>query len=257
MPEWSRLPLSFGLIMSGFSSHPVIPSLVKDMKEPHRFPRMLNIAYIAATVIYLSIGAVGYAMFGNHVSDEITRDLAHTKGFPEALNKIALWLIVINPISKFALASSPINTTLEVLFGIEPSQIKMMQRASRRKTGAASQKAASAPRASGLSTEGNGSLAPPRRDSTDLDSNGSAAEGHQDQTNPLAGSMISVRAAERASGWSPTFQLAARAAVKVVVALLITVTAILLPGFEKVMAFLGAFLAFATCVFGPLLASRY
>ena len=32
---------------------------------------------------------------------------------------------------------------------------------------------------------------------------------------------------------------------------------LVLPGFEKVMAFLGAFLAFSTCVFGPLIASEY
>lgn len=31
-PQWSKLPLSFGLLMSGFSGHAVIPSLYRDMK---------------------------------------------------------------------------------------------------------------------------------------------------------------------------------------------------------------------------------
>lgn len=58
-PNWSKLPLAFGLIMSGFSAHPIIPSLNKDLRDPRQFPRMLDLAYVAATIIYLSMGAVG------------------------------------------------------------------------------------------------------------------------------------------------------------------------------------------------------
>ncbi|KAJ1023525.1 hypothetical protein NDA16_003142 [Ustilago loliicola] len=169
-PRWERLPLSFGLIMSGFSSHPIIPSLVRDMKDPTKFPRMFNLAYVAATVLYLGMGMVGYAMFGTTVSDEITKDLARTPGFPEGADG---------------------ETTLEP-------------------TG---------------------------------------------EDNPLAGSAVSLRAAELAQKLSIRTRRNVQIALKITLTALIATTAVLLPGFEKVMAFLGAFLAFATCVFGPLLAN--
>lgn len=63
LPEWSRFPLSFGLIMSGFSSHPIIPSLYKDMRDPRKFSKMLNLAYVGATIIYLSMGMVGVSIW--------------------------------------------------------------------------------------------------------------------------------------------------------------------------------------------------
>ncbi|KAI3477704.1 hypothetical protein L1887_60523 [Cichorium endivia] len=136
-PRWNRLPLSFGLIMSGFSSHPIIPSLVRDMKDPAKFPRMLNLAYVAATVLYLGMGLVGYAMFGVSVSDEITKDLARTPGFPHRAQQHRIWLIVINPLSKFALATRPIQTTFEILLGIDDQTAARMEMRKRRRSSAA------------------------------------------------------------------------------------------------------------------------
>lgn len=34
-PRWMRLPLSFGLFMSGFSGHAVVPSLYRDMESEY------------------------------------------------------------------------------------------------------------------------------------------------------------------------------------------------------------------------------
>lgn len=270
-PQWNRLPLSFGLIMSGFSSHPIIPSLVRDMKDPTQFPRMLNLAYCAATVLYLSMGMVGYAMFGRSVSDEITKDLARTAGYPKVLNSVAIWLIVINPLSKFALATRPIQTTFEILLGIDEQTATRMQSTGvgkRRRSSARSVgKAQSAPithaEEENLTTEASSntlsvspnqrvSFAAPRTASPDHLP--ALSPGGEDD-NPLAGSAVSMRAAEMASKLSPRARRNCQAALKIALTALIAVTAVVLPGFEKVMAFLGAFLAFATCVFGPLLAN--
>ncbi|GAC94538.1 amino acid transporter [Pseudozyma hubeiensis SY62] len=295
-PRWDRLPLSFGLIMSGFSSHPIIPSLVRDMKDPTKFPRMLNLAYLAATVLYLSMGMVGYAMFGMHVSDEITKDLARTPGFPVALNSVAIWLIVINPLSKFALATRPIQTTFEVLLGIDEQTAARVQnknaKAERRRSATVTPTvtAAMAPNAS-VDGDGNDvagkpvdqladtrahkaqltseatnttlsvspsqrvSFATPARPLQQPQPATSPSRQSASEENPLANSAISLRAAELTSTLTPRTRFMLQILLKVVVTLLIALTAVVLPGFEKVMAFLGAFLAFATCVFGPLLAN--
>lgn len=141
---------------------------------------------------------------------------------------------------------------LELLFGVEPSQTNV---ASKRKS---------------IS----------RRPSSQ-----SAGLAEASADNPLADSAVSAKAAELTAGKSDRFKLTARIGLRILVTVLITANAIgkfreraadkrrcaddlasttsfslphtVLPGFEKVMAFLGAFLAFGTCVFGPLLVSEY
>ncbi|GAA5940254.1 hypothetical protein JCM1841_005030 [Sporobolomyces salmonicolor] len=59
--------------------------------------------------------------FGNDVSSEITRDLAATKGYPVALTKLAVWMVAINPLVKYAIANKPLVHTFEHLIGLHPA----------------------------------------------------------------------------------------------------------------------------------------
>lgn len=79
---------------------------------------MVDIAYILAGAMYLIMAVVGYLMFGQSVSNEITRDILATAGYPKVLNKISVWMVAINPIAKFALGTRPLNTTVEHLLGV-------------------------------------------------------------------------------------------------------------------------------------------
>ncbi|KAI0704895.1 transmembrane amino acid transporter protein-domain-containing protein, partial [Cytidiella melzeri] len=116
-----ELGLSFGLFMAGLSGHAVIPSLARDMVDPTQFDSMIEWAFAIATLIYTIIGATGYLMFGNDVSDEFSQDLMSTPGFNVTLNRLALWGLVVAPLSKFALATRPLNLTMEIMLGIETS----------------------------------------------------------------------------------------------------------------------------------------
>ncbi|KAF9270392.1 hypothetical protein L218DRAFT_31509 [Marasmius fiardii PR-910] len=117
--SWTNLGLAYGLFMAGFSGHAVIPSLARDMANPEDFDSMINWAFIVATSIYTLIGYVGYLMFGESISDEISMDLLKTPGYNPYLNEVALWMLVVSPLSKFALTTQPLNAALEVLFGLE------------------------------------------------------------------------------------------------------------------------------------------
>ncbi|THU94817.1 hypothetical protein K435DRAFT_667480 [Dendrothele bispora CBS 962.96] len=123
--NWTNLGLAYGLFMAGvcilysFSGHAVIPSLARDMTNPEQFDQMINWAFVVATAIYTLVGYAGYRMFGNDVSEEISMDLLRTPGFNPALNRAMLWMLVISPLSKFALTTQPLNAVLEVLVGIE------------------------------------------------------------------------------------------------------------------------------------------
>ncbi|KAE9410908.1 hypothetical protein BT96DRAFT_969183 [Gymnopus androsaceus JB14] len=115
----SNLGIAFGLFMAGFSGHAVIPSLARDMVNPEEFDTMINWAFLVATSIYALIGFVGYLMFGSNVSDEISMDLLKTPGYNPVMNEAALWMLVLSPLSKFALTTQPLNAVLEVLLGLE------------------------------------------------------------------------------------------------------------------------------------------
>ncbi|KAG7443486.1 uncharacterized protein BT62DRAFT_333748 [Guyanagaster necrorhizus] len=114
--SWNHLGKAFGLFMAGFAGHGVLPSLVHDMEDPCQFDTMANWAFFFSTVIYLLIGGAGYLMFGTPVSEEISRDLLRTPGYNAVLNKICLWMLVVSPLSKFALVVQPLNATVEKLF---------------------------------------------------------------------------------------------------------------------------------------------
>jgi len=115
----SKLGVAFGLFMAGFGGHTVIPSLARDMADPSQFDKMINWAFAVATVIYGIIGAAGYLMFGRAVSEEISQDILSTPGYNVVLNKLAVWMLVVAPLSKFALAARPLNLTIEIWLGLD------------------------------------------------------------------------------------------------------------------------------------------
>lgn len=116
---WGELGVAFGLFMAGFSGHAVLPSLARDMANPKEFDRMITMAFAAATVVYTLIGGCGYLMFGNDVSDEISTDLLATPGYNVFINQVAVWSLVIMPLTKFALTTRPVNITLEIILGLD------------------------------------------------------------------------------------------------------------------------------------------
>ncbi|VDB99826.1 unnamed protein product [Peniophora sp. CBMAI 1063] len=119
--NWKNLGMAFGLFMAGFGAHAAMPSLAADMEDPSRFDEAMNYAFTFTTVFYALIGAAGYLMFGDDVSDEISQNLLGIPGYSTALNKIVLWMLVIASLTKFPLTSRPFNITLEVVLGIDPA----------------------------------------------------------------------------------------------------------------------------------------
>ncbi|KAI0651771.1 transmembrane amino acid transporter protein-domain-containing protein [Trametes meyenii] len=147
--NYKELGIAFGLFMAGFSGHAVIPTLARDMIDPSRFDEMINWAFAIATGIYAILGFAGYVMFGNSVSDEFSRDLMKHNVHP-SLNAVALWGLVITPLSKFALTARPLSVTLEIILGIDTSGISPSDHSG-------------APKPSTTTTPGGGTAAAPLR----------------------------------------------------------------------------------------------
>ncbi|CAI2169502.1 18938_t:CDS:2 [Funneliformis geosporum] len=114
--NWMTLPLAFGLINAGFAGHAVYPSLYRDMATPASYNRMVDYSYLISSLVYIIVAASGYLMFGPDTLQEITLNIMTTKGFSVLLNSIVVWMIVINPLSKFPLVVTPINLIFEIGF---------------------------------------------------------------------------------------------------------------------------------------------
>lgn len=71
--NWKNLGMAFGLFMAGFGAHAAMPSLAADMEDPPRFDEAMDYAFTFTTFFYALIGAAGYLMFGDDVSDEVSK----------------------------------------------------------------------------------------------------------------------------------------------------------------------------------------
>lgn len=231
----TSVPISFGLFMAGFSGHAVIPSIVRDMQDHTHYESMLNWAFFVATCIYGLIGAAGYRMFGHGVSPEVSQNLLRTPGFSKFLNKVALWMLVMSPLSKFSLSARPMMVTIEILLGIEESSPVPSHNKPRQ-----------------LHADPHGPAVGATDTETDAkDAYYSHGAITTDDENPHNAYMSTNRASraqiERRKAVLRFIERSGVAAASVL-------TAIYIPDFTTSMAFLGAFSAFALCVIGPLAA---
>ncbi|PLW06142.1 hypothetical protein PCANC_25176 [Puccinia coronata f. sp. avenae] len=232
-----RWGLSAGLMMSGFSGHSVMPSLAREMRNPQDFNRMVDYAYVAAGSMYMIVGLIGYLMFGDDVSQEITQDILRTPGYPKMINQFAIWMVGINPIAKFALCTRPLNVTIEHLLNltsIEDASDPHGPPAQKRATPVPPGSQAKSP----ASNTGTNPAHPLTPHSTHSDLRGSYHD-------PAPGSTGKVTPAVLTKALGRTIS-------RTVVTSLVVIVSIAMPNFERVMAFLGAFAAFVICTILPV-----
>ncbi|BEI79840.1 hypothetical protein CcaverHIS002_0103690 [Cutaneotrichosporon cavernicola] len=197
--------------------------IARDMKHPESATRVFNIAFTVACIISFAAGATGYLMFGNEVSDQITRDLKNPAyGYPTVLNAFAVWMIISAPVSKFGLCSRPLN--------IAPSTPPRDRRRS-------VVEQVSSSLGTGLAAAG----------ASDYLADDLYDERPKTPVTPLT-PLYDPNATRRGEGWKGIARIVSRTIITVGC----TATAILLPGFEKVMAFLGNCSSFLICIILPM-----
>jgi vesicular inhibitory amino acid transporter len=83
------------------------------MENPKKYPELLDYTYMIVSTMYMTIGVVGYMMFGSSIEAEITQNLSLVSAYNTILTKLTVGLVAINPITKFPLNLSPINSPIE------------------------------------------------------------------------------------------------------------------------------------------------
>lgn len=104
---WGTMPLVFGIMAFVYAGHSVFPSIQASMKEPERFPAVLDTAYLTVGTICTFLGSAGYYMYGAGAMDVITFNLP-----AGVLKTLCASLILVNPMAKFALTMEPVSATV-------------------------------------------------------------------------------------------------------------------------------------------------
>ncbi|KAH7652555.1 solute carrier family 32 (vesicular inhibitory amino acid transporter) protein [Dioscorea alata] len=112
--NWTGVPTAVSVYAFCYSGHAVFPTIYTSMKERTMFPMMLFICFIICTLNYLFMAIIGYLMYGDNTQSQITLNLPGNK----LTTKIAIYITLINPFTKYALLIMPIADAIEESFRV-------------------------------------------------------------------------------------------------------------------------------------------
>ncbi|CAA0400145.1 unnamed protein product [Arabidopsis thaliana] len=116
----TNIPVAIGIYGFGFGSHSVFPNIYSSMKEPSKFPTVLLISFAFCTLFYIAVAVCGFTMFGDAIQSQFTLNMPpHFTS-----SKIAVWTVVVTPMTKYALTITPVMLSLEELI---PSSSRKMR----------------------------------------------------------------------------------------------------------------------------------
>ncbi|XVF70072.1 hypothetical protein PTKIN_Ptkin11bG0132000 [Pterospermum kingtungense] len=107
--KWKGLSTTISMIAFSYAGHACFPTLYTSMEDRRRFPKVLLICFITATVNYGSMAILGYMMYGEHLKPQVTLNLP----LKMVSARIAIYTTIITPLMKYALIMTPIATAIE------------------------------------------------------------------------------------------------------------------------------------------------
>ncbi|MED6175230.1 hypothetical protein PIB30_076477 [Stylosanthes scabra] len=109
--NWNGIPTAVSLYAVCYGGLPVFPTLYTSMANKQHFSKVLLVSFMLATIGNASIAIIGYLMFGPNTKSQVTLNLP----IDEISSKIAVYTTVVNPITKYALFTTPITNALKDL----------------------------------------------------------------------------------------------------------------------------------------------
>ncbi|KAH7656076.1 solute carrier family 32 (vesicular inhibitory amino acid transporter) protein [Dioscorea alata] len=109
----SGMPTVLGLFFVCFTGHAVFPTLHTSMSDGSQFSMVLLISFTLCTMIYGPMAIFGYLMYGDNLESQVTLNFPSGKIY----TKIAIYTTIVNPLTKYALTTTPIATAIEESLG--------------------------------------------------------------------------------------------------------------------------------------------
>ena len=104
--EPSYFPVGFGIIVFSYTAHAVFPGVEGCMKEPKKFPRMMNVAFAFAASTKVLLGLLAVMRFGVDTDQVITVNIT-----VKVFNTLASILVVINVLLAFPICMFVVSET--------------------------------------------------------------------------------------------------------------------------------------------------
>ncbi|KAF8667522.1 hypothetical protein HU200_052718 [Digitaria exilis] len=105
----THLPVALGLYGYCYSGHSVFPNIYSSMKDRSQFPFVLLFCFTVVTLVYAGVAVSGFLMFGESTMSQFTLNLPQ-QYIP---SKIAIWMTIVNPYTKYALTMTPVALSIE------------------------------------------------------------------------------------------------------------------------------------------------
>ncbi|KAK9985247.1 hypothetical protein SO802_030198 [Lithocarpus litseifolius] len=109
--DLTNLSVTIGIFGFSYAGHSVFPNIYSSMKEPSRFPSVLIVSFIFCFIMCTGIATCGFLMFGDSIESQFTLNMPSEY----VASKIAVWTMVVNPLTKYALTLTPITMSIEEL----------------------------------------------------------------------------------------------------------------------------------------------
>ncbi|MCL7022493.1 hypothetical protein MKW94_018079 [Papaver nudicaule] len=98
-----------GLYIFNIASHMAIPNVYRSMANPAAFPTISFLSFAAVSALYTFLAFLGAKMFGPEVNSLVTLSMPKNS----VLTKIALWIAVIIPMTKYVVFTVPMASEVE------------------------------------------------------------------------------------------------------------------------------------------------
>lgn len=108
---------SLGLYMAPWGGHATFPEIFKDQLFPETYNHCMNYSFTFSYLVDLSTGVMGFLMFGKNITNEVSKNILITEGYPRWVGNTIVILMGLLPISKLPLISRPIVTIMDDKIG--------------------------------------------------------------------------------------------------------------------------------------------